>query len=258
MLRSVDPGLNKSMTRLIDSGHDAIHTVLSCSDHQSRIIEDTLTLSKLDSKLLTISPVISSPRKLLKDLHKMFAVEAERAKVNFEVIEDNSLQNLAVKWLMMDPSRTLQILINLVTNAIKFTKGEARNLKLVSVTMSVSTERPSGNCGFPDSGVVYNSSQFLREDITMEPEWGGGEPIYLCFTVKDTGRGVNPDEQARLFSRFSQASKKTHIVYGGAGLGLFISQELTELQGGESKQFHSWLKLLTLWRYFRLIVIRNY
>jgi len=235
MLQPLDPILHKTMSGLLDSGHDAIHTVLSCSDHQSRIIEDTLTLSKLDSKLLTISPVTLYPRKVLNDLHKMFSVEAERANVEFEVIEDDSLQKLDVKWLMMDPSRTLQILINLVTNAIKFTKGEEGKLKRVSVTMGVSTERPRGNREFPDSDVVYYSSQFLRDDITLESEWGEGEPIYLSFTVEDTGCGVNLEEQPRLFSRFSQASKKTHVVYGGAGLGLFISQELTELQGGESK-----------------------
>ena len=235
MLQYVDPGIHSRMARLLDSGRDATHTILSCSDHQSRIIEDTLTLSKLDSKLLTISPIMLYPRKLLKDVQKMFAVEAERARVELGVIEHDSLRKLDVKWLMMDPSRTLQILINLVTNAIKFTKGESGKPKRVSVTLSASKERPRGNREFPDSDVIYNSSQFLRDDITLEPEWGRGEPIYLSFTVKDTGRGINPEEQARLFSKFSQASKKTHVAYGGAGLGLFISQELTELQGGESK-----------------------
>lgn len=55
----------------------------------------------------------------------------------------------------------------------------------------------------------------------------------MVFTVEDTGCGITEDEKTRLFNRFSQASHRTHIRYGGSGLGLFISRELTELQGGE-------------------------
>lgn len=51
--------------------------------------------------------------------------------------------------------------------------------------------------------------------------------------MQDTGRGLNPEEKKLLFQRFSQASPRTHVQYGGSGLGLFISRELTELQGGE-------------------------
>jgi hypothetical protein len=51
--------------------------------------------------------------------------------------------------------------------------------------------------------------------------------------VQDTGRGLTVEEKKMLFMRFSQASPRTHIQYGGSGLGLFISRELTELQGGE-------------------------
>ncbi len=57
--------------------------------------------------------------------------------------------------------------------------------------------------------------------------------MYIHFAVRDTGRGLNPEEKKMLFMRFSQASPRTHVQYGGSGLGLFISRELTELQGGE-------------------------
>jgi hypothetical protein len=72
-----------------------------------------------------------------------------------------------------------------------------------------------------------------RTDQTCGPDWGNGEEIYLEFAVQDTGRGLTPEEKKLLFQRFSQASPRTHVQYGGSGLGLFISRELTELQGGE-------------------------
>jgi CheY-like chemotaxis protein len=56
---------------------------------------------------------------------------------------------------------------------------------------------------------------------------------FLHFAVKDAGRGLTDAEKKLLFKRFSQASSRTHVQYGGSGLGLFISRELTELQGGE-------------------------
>ena len=57
--------------------------------------------------------------------------------------------------------------------------------------------------------------------------------MYIQFALKDTGKGLTQDETKLLFHRFSQASPKTYTEYGGSGLGLFISRELTELQGGQ-------------------------
>jgi len=87
------------------------------------------------------------------------------------------------------------------------------------------------------------------QDLTLRPEWGTGPPVYIYFAVRDTGRGLDEEEKTRLFHRFSQASPRTHVCilgevrfyfantmqvqYGGSGLGLFISRQLTELQGGE-------------------------
>jgi hypothetical protein len=72
-----------------------------------------------------------------------------------------------------------------------------------------------------------------RTDQTFGPDWGNEEEIFLEFAVQDTGRGLSPEELKVLFQRFQQASPRTHVQYGGSGLGLFISRELTELQGGE-------------------------
>lgn len=56
--------------------------------------------------------------------------------------------------------------------------------------------------------------------------------VYIIFAVRDTGRGLSDPERDLLFARFSQASPRTHIDYGGSGLGLFISRRLTEMHGG--------------------------
>lgn len=79
----------------------------------------------------------------------------------------------------------------------------------------------------------YFPMRAKRVDQTCGPDWGEGEEIFLEFAVQDTGRGLTPEEKKLLFQRFSQASPRTHVQYGGSGLGLFISRELTELQGGE-------------------------
>lgn len=82
-------------------------------------------------------------------------------------------------------------------------------------------------------GMDYIPARTLREDLTRRSDWGDGDVVYMCFSVEDTGCGINSAEKALLFNRFSQASHRTHVKYGGSGLGLFISRELTELQGGE-------------------------
>ena len=66
-----------------------------------------------------------------------------------------------------------------------------------------------------------------------EEEWGKGERINIHCAVEDTGPGLREDELKLLFQRFQQATPRTHVQYGGSGLGLFISRILTEMQGGQ-------------------------
>jgi CheY-like chemotaxis protein len=80
---------------------------------------------------------------------------------------------------------------------------------------------------------MYIPRRTEGKDATLSSEWGDGEVVYIHFAVQDTGKGLSEAEKKLLFQRFSQASPRTHITYGGSGLGLFISRELVELQGGE-------------------------
>jgi CheY-like chemotaxis protein len=70
------------------------------------------------------------------------------------------------------------------------------------------------------------------EANTLVADWEKGEVVYVVFSVEDTGRGLSDAEHKLLFARFSQASPRTHIDYGGSGLGLFISRSLSEMHGG--------------------------
>jgi PAS domain S-box-containing protein len=102
--------------------------------------------------------------------------------------------------LVGDPMRLQQVLLNLVGNAIKFTEqGE--------VVLSI--------------------------EVVSKPAATDGDGVELAFAVRDTGIGIAPEQQVRMFEAFSQADSSTSRKYGGTGLGLAISRRLVELMGGD-------------------------
>lgn len=202
---------------------DNAETIDICAQHQRHIVDDILTMSKMDSDLLTISPTTVDPKLVAKESLKMFEVEARRVDINLSMKVDPGYYGLDIDFLDLDPSRLRQVLINLLTNALKFTKTQAtRN---VSITLSASKERPTD---------ATSSVQYIPQALdTLKLANQTGDVIYLIFEVKDTGQGLTAAEKASLFQRFVQASPKTHVKYGGSGLGLFISKRLTEMLGGQ-------------------------
>lgn len=225
-----NPGNYEIPASLIDSNIDAAQTIALCANHQTRIVSDVLTLSKLDSALLLVTPVDCQPAVIVQQVLKMFEGELHTADIKLEFKIDPTFEELKVDWVRMDPSRILQVLINLTTNAIKFTSS--RDHRKITIRLSASLEPPSESDS-DSSCVSYIPARSKRTDLTEGRDWGNGETVYLLFSVKDTGKGLSEDEKKLLFLRFSQASPKTHVQYGGSGLGLFISRELVELQGGE-------------------------
>ncbi|KAH8679832.1 hypothetical protein BGZ60DRAFT_481319 [Tricladium varicosporioides] len=219
---------NERLADVLEGSIDAAQTIALCAQHQKRIVDDILTLSKLDSALLVVTPVRVHPVEVVQRALKMFEAELDTNDISMEFRIDNSYTDLRVDRVKLDPSRLLQVLINLTTNAIKFTRTQEKRTIIVSI--GASAERPNGS----ESGVAYFPSRLKRNDLTTDDaEWGTGDNIFLIFTVQDTGRGLDEKEKTLLFQRFRQASPRTHVQYGGSGLGLFISRELTELQGGE-------------------------
>lgn len=245
-LRSQSPSISptefgsRHIEEEIDSTVDSLQTIVTCSLHQKRVIDDVLTLSKLDSDLILITPVKVQPAVVILEAMKMFDVECRQMDMTLEFRADESVNE--IDWVMLDPSRMLQVLINLLyvrlryysetstdsssTNAIKFTKG--RPVRKITVELGGSCIRP------PEvwEEVSLRTDDQLRTDILELPEWGTGAKAYLWIKVKDTGCGMTADEQKRLFSRFTQATPRTHVKYGGSGLGLFISKTLATMQGG--------------------------
>ena len=217
-----------SLPAAIGDSIDAAQTIALCALHQKRIVDDILTLSKLDSARLMITPVDVQPLTVARRALKMFEPELQTASIETKFIVDGSFQSLEIDWVKFDPSRCLQVLINLISNALKFTTTQ--KTRTITVTIAVSLQRPSRS---DQNSVTYLPTTAKREDITQGSDWGRGQEVYIQFAVRDTGRGLTEQEKKVLFQKFSQASAKTHVQYGGSGLGLFISRELAELQGGE-------------------------
>ena len=202
--------------------------ILQCANHQKRIIDDILTLSKLDSMLLSITPVAVKIPKLVDSIVSIFEAEMKSHGIQYNVKSDTSLTSLRISRLYLDPSRVTQVFINLLTNAIKFVKSS--QAPLISIRYGASLSDP--RAFFPESMFWANDNN-QDSDVTNSPEWGHGEEVFLTFTVQDSGIGLQDKEIHKIFERFRQANVKTHIKYGGSGLGLFISKNLTEKQGGE-------------------------
>ncbi|KAL5118757.1 hypothetical protein ACEQ8H_003260 [Pleosporales sp. CAS-2024a] len=221
------PPSPQAWSMFLEQTLDAAQTIAQCAQHMRHIVDDILTISKLDSGLLVITPVDAQPESLLKHVIKMFEAEAKAAHVELSYSIHQSYRDMDLKWVSLDPTRLLQILINLLSNAIKFTRLEVD--RRVSVTLSASVTAPISH----PQGIQFNEEKLVGEDSHLKDDWKmDRELFYLQFSVIDTGRGISESERGSLFTRFSQASPRTHIHYGGSGLGLFISRRLTELQGG--------------------------
>lgn len=206
---------------------DAARTISLCVQHQKNIVDDILTISKLDSNLLLITPTASQPIEILERSVKMVDPELQAKDVELVFKVDDSYKRLAVDWINLDPSRIRQVLINLLTNAIKFTAGCEKRI----ITVAVGASKTPVISDVPDFQVVPASKR-KNNVVTEGDEWGRGEELFVHFRVQDTGVGLTQEEKQLLFARFKQASPRTHAQYGGSGLGLFICKQLCELHGG--------------------------
>lgn len=210
---------------------DAAQTIILCAQHQKRIVDDILTLSKLDANLLEISPDKVRLPILVEKALKMYEAELERADIEAQLCIEPTYNDLQVEWILLDPSRLLQVIINLLTNAIKFTRNS--EVRKIRICLGASYSKPTGK-HHKVSFIPPRPARGSQQAREVQPSASGsGEDIYLQIGVYDTGKGLSVEEMNVLFQRFQQGNSKTYNQYGGSGLGLFISRELCELQGGQ-------------------------
>ena len=178
-------------TQLTSEQREYLTIVKSSADSLLTLINDILDFSKIEAGKLELDPIAFNLRDAVGDTAKTLALRA--GEKGLELVAH--VQAHVPDILVGDPARLRQILINLLGNAIKFTKqGE--------VILSVDLE---------------SASQ---------------ESIQLRFSVSDTGIGIPQDRQKIIFQAFTQADNSTTREYGGTGLGLTITSRLVELMGG--------------------------
>ncbi|MFT6067755.1 MAG: two-component system sensor histidine kinase/response regulator [Bacteriovoracaceae bacterium] len=157
------------------------------------IINDILDFSKIESGHLIFEKIDFELEEQILKIEKILKSSIDDKEISFvHNIEPNTPTSLSG-----DPTRLTQVLLNLINNAIKFTK---------------------------EGSVILNVSKETNEGID-----------FLNFSVKDTGIGIPKDQIQKLFSPFIQADSSTTRFFGGTGLGLSIVKKLVELQGGEVK-----------------------
>ena len=168
---------------------EPLRRVHRAGSHLLGLINQVLDLSKIEAGKLELSPDLVALAPLITEVVDTARPLAEQNNNRLVVKSQENLGSLTV-----DPMRLRQILLNLLSNACKFTKqGE--------VTL-------------------------LARKVIDQGNW-------IEFTVSDTGIGMTPEQQAKLFEEFTQADSSTARQYGGTGLGLAITRKLARMMGGD-------------------------
>jgi signal transduction histidine kinase len=167
----------------------ALQTIRQSSDHLLNLINDILDFSKIEAGALDIEKVSMDPLQVINEVESIILGQAKEKTLKFAV---NYEFPIPVR-IYSDPLRLKQILLNLCSNAIKFT----------------------------DRGAVQVD---VKYDITRD---------ILILSVTDTGIGMSPEQLQKIFKPFRQADTSTSRRFGGTGLGLSLSKRLADLINGE-------------------------
>ncbi|MCT4615974.1 MAG: ATP-binding protein [Marinifilaceae bacterium] len=170
-----------------------ISILKTSSNHLLNLVNDILDLSKIEAGKLRLERISFSPQQLVLDVYNLMKTNAIQKEIGF----NNSIEGFTKLKLMGDPFRIRQILLNLCSNAIKFT----------------------------EIGKVDIVAKILREEDKFRFE----------IQVIDTGIGIQENKLEKIFDNFNQADTNLARKFGGTGLGLSISRRLTNMMGGELK-----------------------
>lgn len=176
-----------------DEIHEFLHIAYTASQNLLTIVNNLLDIAKIEAGKMEVFPHDINVADLLNEVYTLHHLEAEEKGLRLKLDIPGGLP-----WLYADLTKTRQILVNLVGNALKFTdQGEVR--------------------------------------LSARPDWAAHQ---MVMTVTDSGIGIPPDKQNRLFQPFVQADGSLTRKYGGTGLGLSISRQLAEMMHG-SLTLHS-------------------
>ena len=163
------------------------------SNHLLGIINDILDISKIDSGKFDLSREEFDFEKTLQKVVHVVGLRADEKNQKLSISIDNRIPNA----LFGDDQRLTQVIANLLTNAVKFT---------------------------PEGGSIGMNTQLLGIENNV---------CTIQIDVSDTGIGISPQQQKKLFTSFSQAENNTTRKFGGTGLGLAISKSIIEMMGGK-------------------------
>jgi signal transduction histidine kinase/CheY-like chemotaxis protein/HPt (histidine-containing phosphotransfer) domain-containing protein len=178
-------------TELNPMQREYIQNIHSAGENLLTLVNDILDLSKIEAGMMSMEETRFSLRSMVSSVGAMFIEKIREKDLKFNVHIDKDVPDI----LSGDAVRLTQILVNLISNAVKFT----------------------------DKGEISVYVQLLSSSET-------DARIKLC--VKDTGIGIAPEKQSAIFERFQQAELETTRRFGGTGLGLSIVKQLIEIQGG--------------------------
>jgi signal transduction histidine kinase/CheY-like chemotaxis protein len=181
----------------IERKNACLAKIENASSHLLGVINDVLDMSKIEANKLELSYVSFDFEKMLQQVANVINFRVDEKKQNFSVHIDRRIP----RFLIGDDQRLAQVITNLLSNSVKFT---------------------------PEEGSIRLNTQLLKE---------AGGVCTIQIEVTDTGIGISPEQQARLFTSFEQADSNTSRKFGGTGLGLAISKRIVEMMDGKI-----WLK----------------
>ena len=188
------------------------------------IVNDILDFSKIQAGRIELSPESTDLRELLEETVDIVAYRAARKKLELLLQMDPVLP----RYVIVDPVRLRQILVNLLSNAVKFTDSGEVELSVARCTQGSDVAAGTSTMEDDPDARAHSTAGGIGEPTTLE-ETGS---ICLRFSVRDTGCGIAPEDQRRLFEAFTQGIAASSAGEQGTGLGLAITEDLARKMGG--------------------------
>ncbi|MCG8456548.1 MAG: response regulator, partial [Holophagales bacterium] len=226
---ALDTDLDASQRNYVSKVHHSAESLLG-------IVNDILDFSKIEAGKMSLDHGVFGPSELLGRLCDLMRPRAEARGLVLESSLDSDLP----PWLVGSPLRLRQVLLNLLSNALKFTEQGRVEISAAGAAELPADSIEAGGGSDGDAGEKEGGARGVggARGAGAGSEAGEREDrdrprLRVRFAVRDTGIGLAEDQQAELFEPFTQGDASTARRFEGSGLGLAICKRLTELMGGE-------------------------